>query len=84
MITFTNCKVFDGTNDGLKDVNVTVLGMGGASLGDLYTQISDADAAAALLAAHANGVPFFDTAPWYGVGLSEVRFGLTLHRLPRD
>ena len=69
---------------GGSDVDVTVLGMGGASLGDLYTQISDADAAAALLAAHANGVTFFDTAPWYGVGLSEVRFGLTLHRLPRD
>jgi len=69
---------------GGSDVSITVLGMGGASLGDLYTQISDADAAAALLAAHANGVTFFDTAPWYGVGLSEVRFGLTLHRLPRD
>lgn len=35
MITFTNCKVFDGTNDGLKDVNVTVLG-------ERITDVSDA------------------------------------------
>ena len=34
MITFTNCKVFDGVDDGLKDVNVTVLG-------DRITDVSD-------------------------------------------
>ena len=37
MITFTNCKVFDGTHDGLKDVNVTILG-------ERITNVSDAPA----------------------------------------
>ncbi len=70
-----------GSQSGLQ---VTVLGMGGASLGDLYTRIPDSQALAALEAAHESGIAFFDTAPWYGVGLSEARFGLALHRLPRD
>ena len=65
-------------------VQVTVLGQGGASLGDLYMRISDADALATLQCAHACTVNFFDTSPWYGVGLSEARFGLALFRLPRD
>ena len=65
-------------------VEVTVLGQGGASLGDLYLRISDADALATLQCAHACGVTFFDTSPWYGVGLSEARFGLALFRAPRD
>lgn len=70
-----------GTRSG---VEVTVLGQGGASLGDLYLRISDADALATLQCAHACGVSFFDTSPWYGVGLSEARFGLALFRAPRD
>ena len=65
-------------------VPVTVLGMGGASIGDMYVKISNAQAVQTLEAAHAHGVTFFDTSPWYGVGLSEARFGIALHSVPRD
>ena len=53
-------------------------------MGDLYTKLDDSVALRALEAAYDAGISFFDTSPWYGVGLSEMRFGLALHRLPRD
>jgi aryl-alcohol dehydrogenase-like predicted oxidoreductase len=54
------------------------LGMGCAALGNLYAPLSDGDAQAALEAATAGGVRFFDTAPYYGHGLSETRLGAFL------
>ena len=69
---------------GGSEMRVSVLGQGGASHGDLYTKLDDATALGALAAAHAGGIEFFDTSPYYGVGLSEARFGLALHRVPRD
>lgn len=64
-------------------LDVTVLGFGSAPLGNLYTAISDADAAATLDAAWETGIRFFDTAPLYGFGLAEERFGRTLAERPR-
>jgi D-threo-aldose 1-dehydrogenase len=58
------------------------LGMGCAALGNLYAPTSDGDAQAALGAAAACGVHFFDTAPYYGHGLSETRLGAFLAGLP--
>ena len=66
------------------NMNVTVLGMGGASLGDLYVNISNEQAMKTLLAAHRHHINLFDTSPWYGVGLSEARFGIALHAVPRQ
>ncbi|GAA2854320.1 oxidoreductase [Actinoplanes cyaneus] len=60
------------------DVTVTRLGMGLAPIGGLYTPVGDRAAVAAIEAAHALGVRFFDTAPLYGAGLSERRAGLAL------
>jgi D-threo-aldose 1-dehydrogenase len=57
------------------------LGMGCATLGNLYAPISDAAANAALQAAAAGGVTFYDTAPYYGHGLSEARLGRFLASL---
>jgi D-threo-aldose 1-dehydrogenase len=54
------------------------LGMGCAALGNLYAPISDRDAQAALGSAVDGGVRFFDTAPYYGHGLSETRVGAFL------
>ena len=68
----------------LGKTQVTVLGCGGASLGDLYVRTPHAQAVATLEAALAGGVRFYDTAPFYGLGLSEARFGLALQRAPRD
>lgn len=51
------------------------LGLGCAALGNLYTAVTDADAAATLSAAWDQGIRYFDTAPYYGHGLSETRLG---------
>jgi D-threo-aldose 1-dehydrogenase len=64
-------------------LEVTQLGMGGASLGDMRESISEAQASAALEAAHAAGIAYFDTSPWYGNGKSELRFGHVLRTKPR-
>ncbi len=51
------------------------LGLGCAALGNLYAAVSDGDAMATLEAAWAGGLTYFDTAPYYGHGLSERRLG---------
>jgi D-threo-aldose 1-dehydrogenase len=69
---------------GKTSLEVTQLGMGGASLGDMREAIPEAQAAATLEAAHAAGIGYFDTSPWYGNGKSELRFGHVLRTKPRD
>jgi len=64
-------------------LDVTALGFGGAPLGNLYVEISDAVADATISAAWDAGIRVFDTAPFYGLGLSEERFGGVLPHYPR-
>jgi D-threo-aldose 1-dehydrogenase len=64
-------------------LSVTQLGMGGASLGDMRESLPEAQAAATIQAAHAAGIGYFDTSPWYGNGKSELRFGHVLRTKPR-
>ena len=66
-----------------RPLGVTRLGFGGAPLGNLYRGISEADAQATLAAAFAAGVRLFDTAPFYGLGRSEERFGVAIGRAGR-
>jgi D-threo-aldose 1-dehydrogenase len=49
------------------------LGFGAAPLGNLYRALSEAEADATLKAAWDAGIRYFDTAPLYGLGLSETR-----------
>lgn len=65
-------------------VEVTGLGFGGAGIGNLFTAVSDADAHGAVDAAWAAGVRYFDSAPHYGLGLSERRLGIALADRPRS
>jgi len=60
------------------------LGFGGAPLGDMFQAVDDATAEATLEAAWDSGIRYFDTAPHYGAGLSEHRFGAVLRRHRRD
>lgn len=62
----------------------TKLGMGMAPLGNLYRAISDDDAQAVLSCAWDAGVRYFDTAPLYGLGLSETRLNSFLRGKDRD
>ncbi len=65
-----------------RGVAVTELGFGAASLGNLYRATSDEDARGAVAAAYDAGVRYFDTAPHYGLGLSETRLGAALASRP--
>ncbi len=65
-------------------LEVTEFSFGGASLGNLYQAVSEADAAAVLDAAWTSGIRYFDTAPHYGFGLSERRFGDYLRSKSHD
>jgi D-threo-aldose 1-dehydrogenase len=65
-------------------VFVTELSFGGAAIGNLFTAVRDDDALAAIDAAWDCGIRTFDTAPHYGLGLSERRLGAALRRRPRD
>ncbi len=68
---------------GRTSVEVTELGFGGASIGELFVRVPERDATATLAAAWDAGVRYFDTAPWYGRGLSELRTGAGLRDHPR-
>ncbi|MFF2850960.1 aldo/keto reductase [Streptomyces sp. NPDC058001] len=65
-------------------VEVTDLSFGAAGIGNLYTAVDAAQAEAAIRAAWDEGVRYFDTAPHYGIGLSERRVGAALRDVPRD
>lgn len=56
-------------------LQVSELGLGAASLGNLYQPISDAEAQETLDGAFAAGISFVDCAPYYGFGLCEQRVG---------
>ncbi len=71
-------RIFPATHDGLN------LGLGGAPLGNMYSAISDAAAKSLLDTAYGDGCVTFDTAPHYGSGRSEQRFGAFLARVPRE
>ncbi len=67
-----------------RGVSMTELSLGCAQLGNLYRAISDDDASATVDAAWDRGVRYFDTAPHYGLGLSERRLGAALADRPRN
>ncbi|MEV7072488.1 aldo/keto reductase [Streptomyces sp. NPDC091972] len=65
-------------------VPVSALAFGGAVIGNLYTEVTDEQAHEAVTAAWERGIRYFDTAPHYGLGLSERRLGEALRAFPRS
>ncbi|MEU7848574.1 aldo/keto reductase [Micromonospora parva] len=63
---------------------LTELGLGAAQGGNLYRATTDEEFASAVDAAWEAGVRYFDTAPHYGLGLSERRLGAALRQRQRD
>jgi len=61
-----------------RPVSLTALGFGGAGLGNLFQEVSDEVAVQTISAATSSGIDYFDTAPFYGFGLSEERLGAEL------
>jgi D-threo-aldose 1-dehydrogenase len=69
---------------GRSKVGVTALALGCAGIGNLYRPVTDEAALATVEAAWDAGIRTFDTAPHYGLGLSERRLGAALRGRPRD
>src|SRR3954451_23629246 len=65
-------------------VELGSLGYGAANLGNLYAAMTDDEARAVVDAAWESGVRYYDTAPHYGLGLSERRLGSFLATKPRE
>jgi D-threo-aldose 1-dehydrogenase len=66
------------------DLHLSPVGFGGAPIGNLYSEVEDDVALTVLDAAWDAGVRYFDTAPHYGLGLSERRLGAALRGRARD
>jgi D-threo-aldose 1-dehydrogenase len=56
-------------------MHLSPLGFGAATQGGLFKSVSEADASAVFQTAWDAGIRYFDTAPWYGFGQSELRLG---------
>ena len=67
-------------NTGIK---IPLLGFGGAPLGELFEIVEHKQAVETLDEAYASGIRYYDTAPWYGHGLSEHRLGNLLYQKNR-
>tara|TARA_B110000046_G_scaffold185681_1_gene228537 strand:+ start:3121 stop:4155 length:1035 start_codon:yes stop_codon:yes gene_type:complete len=76
--------MFQKRKIGNTDLQVSTLGFGAASLGNLYKAVSDEEAHKTLNAAISSGIELYDTAPRYGLGLSERRLGDALRILPKS
>lgn len=63
-------------------IDVSILGFGGAPLGDLYRLLDEERAVETVVSALDSGVNLLDTSPLYGHGLSEHRIGAALRRRP--
>ncbi len=59
-------------------------GMGGVALGNAFNVNPDIECLATMEAAWEAGIRYFDTSPWYGLGISERRMGLFLKDKPRE
>lgn len=69
---------------GSTSLRIAEVGVGCGTLGNLYREVSDAVAEAVVDCAWEAGLRYFDTAPFYGLGLSEMRVGAALSKYPRN
>ena len=59
-------------------------GLGGVPFGNEFAYVTDEVAYATIEAAWEAGVRYYDTSPWYGLGLAERRLGSFLHKQKRS
>lgn len=76
-------RISDRRRVGATALQLPVFGFGSAHIGELYALVPEAESQATLQGAWDAGVRFYDTAPWYGRGLSEHRLGGFLRTMPR-
>jgi D-threo-aldose 1-dehydrogenase len=75
---------FQDRRPGNISVEVPLIGFGDAHLGELFEKVYEAQSSATLKTPYSSGIHFYDTAPWYGLGLSEHRIGGLLRCHPRN
>ncbi len=68
----------------LKQILRSRLGFGAAPLGNMFRDIPEAEAQATVEAAWSDGIRYYDSAPFYGAGLAEIRMGEALAGKPRE
>ena len=84
-MTMTQATTNTGTRAfGRGGLTVGPIGYGAAALGDLYAPRPDDEWPRIVPAGWDAGIRYFDTAPHYGLGLSERRLGAFLRERPRD
>ena len=67
-----------------QDLLKNKIGFGTAPLGNMYRDIPGDEALATVETAWNEGIRYFDTAPFYGAGLAEMRLGEVLSQHGRD
>lgn len=77
-------KLSDRRRVGLTNLSLPSFGFGSAHLGGMYHRVTEEQARATLQAAWTGGIRYYDSAPFYGRGLSEHRIGSFLLDQPRD
>jgi D-threo-aldose 1-dehydrogenase len=68
---------------GRTGLDVSILGLGGAGIANLYQELTDDEAVAVVCSALDRGIRYVDTAPLYGYGASERRVGAALRLHPK-
>ncbi|WP_078598088.1 aldo/keto reductase [Evansella clarkii] len=68
----------------LQDALKKKIGLGTAPLGNMFRDVPEEEALKTIQNAWDNGIRYFDTAPFYGFGLSELRVGEILSQYSRD
>ena len=68
---------------GKSNINISSIGFGGAPIGDLFENLDDSLCQEILKESYKKGLNFYDTSPFYGFGLSEVRIGKFLKSIKK-
>ena len=63
---------------GKTDLNLSMVGFGGAALGGVFGNVDPSEGMRAVHLAVDSGINFFDTSPYYGITLAETRLGAAL------
>src|SRR3984885_11344156 len=63
---------------GRTDLNLSLIGFGGAALGGVFGDVDPGEGMRAVHLAVDSGINFFDTSPYYGITLAETRLGAAL------
>jgi L-galactose dehydrogenase len=74
----TGTDTMDYRKLGKTDLNLSLIGFGGAALGGVFGKVDRGEGMRAVHLAVDSGINFFDTSPYYGIRVAETRLGEAL------